>query len=148
MNKLNAAVLLLIGLLVLVLTTQPVYAAGEMPGIAIPVWVTDIVDAVLAMPEVTFLVSHIAFNVIVAVAAAIATGEFKFHKLGEFIYRKVLPFTIVLFAAKVLATAIHQAWLTSAVLVLLEAALVSNLVENLVKLGIPIPKQVVELVTQ
>lgn len=94
---------------------------------------------------VQFIVYHILLNVVLALAAAIATNDFKFYKLWEFLYKKIVPMVIVYTAARLLAEGAGKPWLATAVLVVLETRLLADLIENLKKLGVPIPDGAVRL---
>ena len=97
-----------------------------------------------SIPEVKFMVSHIVLNVVAAVAAAVHTGEFALGKLGEFMYRKVLPYVALYGVARLFGEGAGLDWLAAAVFALIEAALTGDLVENLQKLGVAIPDGVVK----
>ena len=101
-----------------------------------------------AMVSVQFIVYHVLLNVGVALAAAIRTGEFKFYRVWEFLYRKLLPFVLVYAVARGLGETANQGWLAVAVLGLIEMALAADLVENLSRLGVPIPEAVLKLVNK
>ena len=99
-----------------------------------------------AMVSVQFIVYHVLLNLGVALAAAIRTGEFKFYKVGEFLYRKLLPFVLVYGFARGLGETANQGWLAAAVLGLIEMSLAADLVENLSRLGVPIPDAILQLI--
>ena len=101
-----------------------------------------------AMGSVQFIVYHVLLNVAVALAAAIRTGEFKFYRVWEFLYRKLLPFVLVYGVARGLGETANQGWLAVAVMGLIEMSLASDLVENLALLGVPIPEAVLKLVNK
>ena len=93
-----------------------------------------------AMWEVKFLVAHICVNVVVAVAAAIHLDEFQLAKIGEFLYRKLLPYLMVWIVASIAASAANMGALALAAWAILELNLVGDLADNLARLGIPIPE--------
>jgi phage-related holin len=105
--------------------------------------ITAFVTSVFAQPEVEVMLAHIAVNVIVAVAAAITQADFQLAMLASFLWRKVLPLVAVYAAARALGDAAGLSWLAVSVFALLETTLVSDLVPNLARLGIPIPENVV-----
>ncbi len=86
--------------------------------------------------EVKFMLGHIAINVVAAVAVGIYTKTFLLGKLGEFLYRKVLPY-ILLYAA--FAAFGEAAGLDAMRLVAfagIEAMLAADLFDNLKKVGL------------
>lgn len=104
--------------------------------------------ALWALPEVQFLVYHILLNVAVAVAAAIVEGSFAFARLSEFLYKKVLPFLVVYAGARAVGNAANLAWLAASVFALLETRLLADLIDNLERLGIPIPDALLRLLKE
>ena len=98
------------------------------------------------MSAVQFIVYHVLLNLGVALAAAIRTGEFKFYRVWEFLYRKLLPFVLVYGFARGLGETANRGWLAVAVLGLIEMALAADLVENLSRLGVPIPDAILKLI--
>jgi phage-related holin len=88
---------------------------------------------------VKVLVLHVIVNVIVAVMAGIRTEKFVLAKLWEFLYRKVLPLvgTFAVFTA--FGESINQPAIAPVVWILIETMLVSDLLDNLKKMGVPIP---------
>lgn len=134
-------------LLVLVLTGCQ-GEGGQISPEAIWASLQAFVATIVAIPEVKFLGAHVLLNVVVAIAAAIHTAEFKFHKLAEFLWRKLLPFVIVYTVARLLGDAAQQSWLAVAVMVLIETSLLADLGENLIKLGIKVPESVARFFTK
>jgi hypothetical protein len=65
-----------------------------------------VVQAIWGDTAVKIITFQIAFNFVVAIAAAIAIGEFKWHKLIEVFYRKLLPLVMVYAAARVIGGAL------------------------------------------
>lgn len=90
--------------------------------------------------QTQFLVIHIGANLVVALAAAIYTGEFMLAKVGEFLYKKVLPFVLVFGFCAGLGEAAGLGWLAIAAWAALEANLLGDLADNLAKLGLPMPE--------
>lgn len=88
---------------------------------------------------VKFLVAHIAFNVLVAIATSIYTNTFCLGKTGEFLYRKLLPYLIVFGGGAALGEAANLTEITVVTFIGIELMLFADLADNLKKLGIPIP---------
>ena len=95
--------------------------------------------------EVRFVVFHIALNLAIALAAAIRTSTFEFAKVAEFLYKKLLPNLIVFAVAKAVSGGMEMEWLVTATWALIEMSLLGDMVENLKKLGIPIPNGIVSV---
>jgi hypothetical protein len=89
--------------------------------------------------QVKFMLGHIAVNVVAAVAAAIVAKEFFWGRIGEFLYRKILPFGMVYIVAVAVGDAAGMAWLATAVWGILEVNLFGDLADSLAKLGVPLP---------
>jgi hypothetical protein len=102
-------------------------------------WIREAAVFVWGVWFVKVLVYHTLLNLGVGIAASIYTNEFNVGKLGEFLYRKLLPFVIVLVFAEALAPTAGVAWLGEAVWALIELKLVGDLADSLKKLGVPIP---------
>jgi len=117
---------------------------GEL--MAVWEWIQNLAVALWLMTSVQFIVYHVLLNVAIALAAAIRTGEFKFYKVGEFLYRKLLPFVLVYGVARGLGETANQGWLAVAVMGLIEMSLAADLVENLARLGVPIPDAILQLI--
>ena len=79
-------------------------------------------------------------NVVTALAAAVHTGDFQFRKIGEFLYRKVLPYGGLYAVYWIIGQAIDMEALTVAAFAAVELALASDLIESLGELGIPVPE--------
>ena len=90
--------------------------------------------------QTQFLVFHILGNFIVAVAVTIYTGEFLLGKLGQFLYKKVLPFVLIYAAFAFIGEAANLAWVATGAWAMLESLLVADLLDNLRKIGLPIPE--------
>ena len=82
------------------------------------------------------LVGHIAANVVVAVAVSIATKTFILAKTGEFLYRKVLPLVLVYAVFAFVGESLQLVWVATAAWLMLETALLGDLLDNLKKLGV------------
>ena len=108
-------------------------------------WLGSLIVAVWNIWEVQVVTYHITLNLAVALAAAIRTNTFEFAKVAEFLYRKMLPYLIVFIVASTAGASLGMAWLATAVWALIEMSLMGDLVDNLKKLGIPIPDGVVRV---
>lgn len=89
--------------------------------------------------EVKFLVGHIIFNAVVAGTVSMKTGDFVLAKFPEFLWKKVFPLTGVWAVSAFFGESINMVWIKPASWVLLEGVLVGDLLDNLKRLGIPIP---------
>lgn len=101
--------------------------------------VLEFLKWVWAFWQVKFIVAHIGLNVAVAVAASIYTGEFMLGKLGQFLYKKVLPYVMVFAAFAGLGTAANMSAITNIAFAGLEAMLLADLLDNLKRIGMSIP---------
>ena len=108
-------------------------------------WLKDLFLSIWAIREVRFTVYHILLNFVVALAAAVRTNTFEFAKVGEFLYRKLLPFLMVFAASAAASEALSVQWLVTITWGLVELSLTGDMVGNLKTLGIPIPDKIVEL---
>lgn len=82
------------------------------------------------------LVYHILVNVVVALAASIYTKEFLMAKIPEFLYRKVLPYTLMYGVFSFAGESIGQGAVATSVWGLITAALLADLFDNLKKFGL------------
>ena len=89
--------------------------------------------------QVKFLLGHIALNLVVAIAASIRTGDFVLARTGEFLYKKVLPFLFVYAIFAIFGDATGFGAIQATAFAALEAMLAGDLLDNLYKLGVPIP---------
>jgi phage-related holin len=105
-------------------------------------WIREAAIFIWGVWFVKVLVFHVLLNLGVGVAAAIYTNEFSFGKVGEFLYRKLLPFVLVLIFAEAFSPALGIDWLSKSVWVLIEMTLIGDLMGSLKKLGVPIPDRV------
>jgi ABC-type uncharacterized transport system permease subunit len=85
------------------------------------------------------IVAQTLFNVVLAIATAIYTDVFNLKKLGEFLYKKLLPFLTVYIIAKAAGVAAGIEWVAPLVYAAIASMLAGDMLENLVKLGLPIP---------
>lgn len=99
----------------------------------------DILRALWNDDAVKFIVAGVALNVVVAIAAAIHVNDFQLAKLGEFLYRKLLPYLLVYAAARFLGDAAGLAGIGTAVWAIITATMIGELTANLAKLGIEMP---------
>lgn len=104
-----------------------------------------LVNWLWSLAGVKFLTSHVAINVVVAVAAALQAGDFQLGKLAEFLWRKLLPLVLVYGAVKAVGIDAGLDFLAPIVFGLIELALLSDLTDNLARLGIPLPERVVSV---
>ena len=111
-------------------------------------FIRALISAALAMTEVKVLLGQIAVNVVVAIATAVYSQTLNLSKLGEFLGRKVLPFTAIFFVCKLAGDSAGLGWVGPAVWSVLEAMLLGDLADNLVKLGVPLPDGLVRLIAK
>lgn len=95
---------------------------------------------------VKIIILNVLFNVAVAIAAALYTGTFNFKKLADFLIKKLLPFTLVYFAAKLLGNALDLSAIAIATWAIIEATLIGDLADSLALLGIKLPDTVMKLI--
>lgn len=102
-------------------------------------WLLNQVLAVLewvwSFGEVKFMLAHIAVNVVAAVAVGIYTKTFLLGKLGEFLYRKVLPSVLLFGAFAVFGEASELGAMRLVAFAGIEAMLTADLADNIKKLG-------------
>ena len=90
--------------------------------------------------QVRIILIHILVNVVAAVAAAIRSGEFRVHRLFEFLWKKLTPLLLVYTVAYLSDMALDNfGWLTTGSFVAIEVTLGADLVGSLKMLGLPIP---------
>lgn len=82
------------------------------------------------------LVFHILINVVVALAASIYAKEFIMAKIPEFLYRKILPYTMIYAVFAFAGDAIGQGAVATSVWGLITAALLADLFDNLKRFGL------------
>jgi len=109
-----------------------------------PKTVLEFLTATLALiwsyAGVKILVGNVLINVVVALAAAQKTGTLDLSKLAEFLTKKLLPFIAVYVVCKVFGESAGLIWLAPATWTIIEATLAANLIDNLGKLGVPLPE--------
>ena len=81
---------------------------------------------------------------VIAIATSIYTGEFKLYKTAEFLTRKLLPYTMIYAAARVVAGWVDIGWLSGAAFVAIEVGLLSDMLENLALVGLQNGRQIPE----
>lgn len=101
-----------------------------------------VVNWLWSLGGVKILMSHVAINTVVAVAAALQAGDFQLGKLFEFLWRKLLPLVLVYGAVKAVGVDAGLDYLAPIVFAMIETALLSDLAENLARLGVPLPERV------
>lgn len=99
-------------------------------------WIQQAAAFVWAQWEVKVLISHIIVNVVVAMAATIATGEFVLALVPEFLWKKVFPLVAVYAAAAMFGEAAGMSGVATATWALLELKLMGDTLDNLKKLGV------------
>ena len=88
-----------------------------------------------AFGEVKFMLGHIAINVVAAVAVGIYTKTFLLGKLGEFLYRKVLPSVLLFAAFAAFGEASDLGAMKAVAFAGIETMLAADLFDNLKKIG-------------
>jgi phage-related holin len=99
-------------------------------------WVQQAAAFVWAQWEVKVLLSHVIVNVVVALAATIASGEFVLALVPEFLWKKILPLVAVYAAFAAFGEASGLGGVATATWALLELKLTGDTLDNLKKLGI------------
>ena len=97
---------------------------------------------------VKVITGHVLVNVVVALAAAQYTSSLDLSKLVEFLTKKLLPFLGVYAICKIFGEDAGLPWLAPAVWTIIEATLASNLLENLNRLGVPLPDALARVVVK
>jgi phage-related holin len=110
--------------------------------------IKELVLLVWAFDGVKVIVGHVVINVAFAIAAAVYTGTFELAKVGEFLSKKLLPFVAVYFVLKAFGEAAGLGYLAPVVWAAIEASLTGDLVDNLVKLGLPLPEGLKRLIVK
>ena len=91
---------------------------------------------VWAFWQVKFIVGHIVLNAVAATAASIYTNEFLLGKLGQFLYRKVLPLVLLFGAFAAFGEATQMSAMTNVAFAGIEAMLAADLLDNIKKVGL------------
>jgi len=111
-------------------------------------FVKELVLLVWSFDGVKVIVGHTIINVVVAIAAAQYTGSLELAKVGEFLGRKLLPFVAIYFVLKAFGEAAGLSFLAPVVWGAIEVSLTGDLMDNLVKLGLPLPEGLRRLVVK
>jgi hypothetical protein len=110
--------------------------------------IVDFIQANLDFNQLKFLAGFIGFNLVIAVAAGIKTSNFQLAKLGEFLYKKLLPFLLLYITASLLGNLIGFGELANTAFVALLAILTADLTDSLAQFGIKLPDFLVKPETQ
>jgi hypothetical protein len=96
--------------------------------------------AVLANDQVRLILALIAADVMLGIAASIRSGQFQLSRLGAFLGSKVVPYLLGYGAVRMVAEVMPE-WqpYSTAVWLVVVAALVGDLTANLQQLGLPVP---------
>jgi hypothetical protein len=114
---------------------------AESPLAQLGVWLLEL----WGLGGVRAIVAQIVLNVVLAVAASIHQDKFDLRKIGEFLYRKVLPYVAVYVTVKATGMAAGAEWLAPVVYAAIFATLTGDMLDNLVKLGLKVPDGVQRL---
>ncbi len=98
------------------------------------------------MWEVQFAVYHIAFNLLMACAGAIKTGEFELQRLSNFLYKKLLKNLVIFVAVKLFGGALGYDHIAILAWGLVEMELLADLALSLKQLGLPIPEKLMQYI--
>ena len=90
---------------------------------------------------IKWILLTVLVNSLTAVAAAVHTGNFNFHRLGGFLYRKILPYGGLYCGYWVIGRAIDLSALTTVAFGAVEVALAADLIESLGELGLKVPER-------
>lgn len=115
---------------------------------AILEFLKGLVVLVWTFAGVRVIVGHTLINVVVALAAAQATGEINLSKLGEFLIKKLLPNVAVYVMVKAFGEAAGLAFLAPVVWAAIEASLIGDLLDNWTRLGLPLPEALARVVVK
>lgn len=102
--------------------------------------VLDFLSVFWAESQVKWILLTVGVNVLVALFAALYSGEFSFQKLSEFLYRKILPLGGTYCVFWIFGQAIELEALAVGTFAVLELKLAADLVESLVKMGLKLPE--------
>ena len=94
------------------------------------------------------IVLFVAFNFVVAVAAALKSHTFNLAKVAGFLGDKILPYTIVFVAVQLAGEAVGMAALAPVTWAAIMASLLGDLADSLNTLGLPLPSAVKSLVVK
>lgn len=97
---------------------------------------------------VKVIVGHTIINVVFAIAAAQVQDDFELGKIGEFLFKKLLPYVAVYAILKAFGEAAGLALLAPVVWATIEASLTGDLMDSLARLGLKWPDSVARLVVK
>lgn len=96
------------------------------------------------LTQINLIVAYTIINTLVAVAAGIRTGTFDLSKVGEFLYKKLLPYVLVYMGVGAFGDVAGLTWLTPVSFAAIMTILTGDLTDSLYKLGIPMPSFLVK----
>ena len=108
--------------------------------------IQEILSWLWTFDGIKVIVCHTAINFVVAIATALYVKDFDFRRVAEWLYTKLLPYVMIYGAVKMLGVEAGLEWLALPVWALIETTLTGDLVDNLGKLGVPIPEQLARLI--
>jgi len=111
-------------------------------------YVKQLLVLIWSFDGVKVIVAHTAINVVVAIAAAVVSGTFELAKVAEFLIKKLLPYVAIYFIVKAFGLAAGLEWLGPVVWTAIETSLAGDLADNLVKLGLPLPDGIKQIVVK
>jgi len=99
-----------------------------------------VIHAVFGNDQVRLILALIGADVLLGVAASIRAGSFQLSRLGSFLGTKVVPYLLGYGAVRLVAEVMPE-WqpYSTAVWLVVVAALVGDLTANLQQLGLPVP---------
>lgn len=102
--------------------------------------------AIWAFDGVKFIILGVLLNLVLAVALALRTSTFSLQALADFLFKQLLPYVVVYVFFKLFGEGAGFEWVGVAVFALIQAQIVSAIVEKLSELGVPIPESILKLV--
>ena len=100
----------------------------------------SLLGATLANDQVRLILALIAADVLLGIAASIRAGQFQLSRLGAFLGSKVVPYLLGYAGVRLVAEVMPEwAPYSTAVWLVVVAALVGDLTANLQQLGLPLP---------
>lgn len=145
MNRKSLAIVFLLSILFLFVVSSAALAAPppslhrEIDPQAVLAFLKATLALIWSYAGVKIIVGHVLINVVVALAAAQYTNALDLSKLAEFLTKKLLPFVAVYAVCKAFGDSAGLPWLAPATWTIIEATLAANLIDNLGKLGVPLP---------
>jgi len=101
----------------------------------------DLLGKAWEAPGVQFIIYHVLVNLVAAVAAALKNGGFELAKLGEFLYKKILPLVLTYYVVLLTGESAGLSYLAPIAFAAIEATLIGDLADSWVALGLPFPKK-------